>query len=237
MSKQIPPTRSAGRGPGLEAAERTRKTVRDLLAKSPAFGRLSAERQDEILTHTARVAAYLIEPDGIRLPLGSEGPLAAAQSASLSAAVNFPDFMAGLIRGVFQAIVNASLEQMEAYGRLVAEVSKSVDQFLEENVSDNEGRDYLAEQFPDVFEPDPDSPAARVRLRAGVDKAAALKRVNATLPVEDWPASDLDDDTIEKKLVPAARRRLASSRQQLLATMILMGINRIVVTDSKKPDK
>jgi hypothetical protein len=43
----------------------------------------------------------------------------------------------------------------------------------------------------------------------------------------------LDDETIETKLVPAARTQLATSRQQLLATMVLMGINRIVVTDGR----
>ena len=38
-------------------------------------------------------------------------------------------------------------------------------------------------------------------------------------------------DQIEAQLVPAAKRRLAAGRQQLLSTMVLMGINRIVVTD------
>src|SRR5262249_9381157 len=47
------------------------------------------------------------------------------------------------------------------------------------------------------------------------------------------PVGDLDDETIQSKLVPAARDDLARGRQQLLATIILMGINRIVVTDGK----
>jgi len=33
--------------------------------------------------------------------------------------------------------------------------------------------------------------------------------------------------------MPAARTQLATSRQQLLATMVLMGINRIIVTDGR----
>src|SRR3569623_815734 len=45
--------------------------------------------------------------------------------------------------------------------------------------------------------------------------------------------SSLDQDTIEQQLVPAARDDLARGRQQLLATTILMGINRIIVTDGK----
>jgi hypothetical protein len=47
------------------------------------------------------------------------------------------------------------------------------------------------------------------------------------------PVTSLDDDTVEQQLVPAARRRIAMDRQQLLATMIMMGINRLVVTDGR----
>jgi hypothetical protein len=62
---------------------------------------------------------------------------------------------------------------------------------------------------------------------------------------EDRPAPDfrsdlgvdqdvqLDDGTAEEILVPAARRQLAQSRHQLLSTMVLMGINRIVVTSGR----
>ncbi|CAB5105059.1 hypothetical protein D3OALGA1CA_1674 [Olavius algarvensis associated proteobacterium Delta 3] len=43
----------------------------------------------------------------------------------------------------------------------------------------------------------------------------------------------IDDDTNETVLVPAARRKLAQSRQQVLATLVLMGINRIVVNSGR----
>jgi hypothetical protein len=45
------------------------------------------------------------------------------------------------------------------------------------------------------------------------------------------PVDSLDQDTVEQQLVPAARQRMALDRQHLLATMVLMGINRLVVTD------
>jgi hypothetical protein len=47
------------------------------------------------------------------------------------------------------------------------------------------------------------------------------------------PVSQLDAKTAEETLVPAARRRMAMDRQQLLATMVLMGINRLIVTDGR----
>jgi hypothetical protein len=71
-----------------------------------------------------------------------------------------------------------------------------------------------------------------VRLREGVDERAALAKLRS-LPVEGAALTSLDDDQIEERLVPAARTQLATSRQQLLATMVMMGINRIVVTDGR----
>ena len=156
--------------------------------------------------------------------------------------VNFPDFCAKLIQGVFHAIVQSSIEQMEAYGKLVASVAKSINQFRDENVSDNQGRDHLVEQFPDLFKlgsadggdfmGTSGGSEPRVQLKDGVDEDHALNRVNASLPTP-VQSMDLTDADNEGALVQSARTQLATSRQQLLATMVLMGINRIVVTDGK----
>jgi len=156
--------------------------------------------------------------------------------------VNFPDFCAKLIQGVFHAIVQASIEQMEAYGKLVASVAKSINQFRDENVSDNQGRDHLVEQFPDLFKlgtadggdfmGTSGGGEPRVQLKEGVDEDHALQRVNSSLPTP-VKSMDLTDEDNERELVQSARTQLATSRQQLLATMVLMGINRIVVTDGK----
>ncbi len=169
----------------------------------------------------------------------------AAVAGALLEAVNFPEFVSGLIDGVFHSIVTSSIQQMEAYAKLVADVSKSLNQFRDENTTPNQGRDHLVEQFPDMFELTMDSgefgagmgdeavPAGpRVTLREGIDERAALQRINQSLPV-DPPVTRLDDELVEAVLVPAARTQIASSRQQLLATMVMLGINRIVVTDGK----
>src|SRR5262249_59129435 len=78
----------------------------------------------------------------------------------------------------------------------------------------------------------PGSGQPRVQLRDGVDEDSALQRVNSRLP-DQVKSLDLSDDDNENALVQSARTQLATSRQQLLATMVLMGINRIVVTDGK----
>jgi hypothetical protein len=148
-----------------------RQSVSDQLTQSAAFSRLPPDKQSQIARDTALIADYL--------------------ARNLMQEVDFPAFVSGLIKGVFGAIVNVSIEQMKAYGQLVAAVSKSLDKFRDENVSENEARDHLVKRFPDLHV--------------------------AT--------------TAKKK--PAAIKRLATQRQQLLATMVLMGINRIVVTDGK----
>jgi hypothetical protein len=108
--------------------------------------------------------------------------------------VNFPAFVGDLLKGVFEAIVTTSIDQMKAYAELVAEVTKSLGKFSDENITDQHARDFLVDQLPNLFE-------------------VAARGPRPVLP---------------------AKRRPATGRQQLLATMVLMGINRIVVTDSKK---
>ncbi|MCB1403910.1 MAG: hypothetical protein KDJ81_14685, partial [Rhodobacteraceae bacterium] len=60
-------------------------------------------------------------------------------------------FVADLIKGTFQAIVDASIQQMEAYAELLSNVSKTVDQFMSDNITDNNARDWLAGAYPQVI--------------------------------------------------------------------------------------
>jgi hypothetical protein len=76
---------------------------------------------------------------------------------------------------------------------------------------------------------DRSSHAPKARLRQGADDSD-LPNFFKDLGLDEQLDS-VDDQTIEDTLVPAARRRMALDRQQLLATMVLMGINRLVVTD------
>jgi hypothetical protein len=153
--------------------------------------------------------------------------------------VKFPTFVASLIEGVFHAIVKSSIEQMEAYTAMITSVAKSLKQFTDDNVTENQGRDHMVSKYPDLFEIGTDdmsdNPGPRLQLRDGVDESAALKRVNS-MQFEDgnvMKSMDLSDENVEKALVMAARMQLAKQRQQMLASMVLMGINRIVITDGK----
>ena len=73
------------------------------------------------------------------------------QFGALVKKVDFPKFVGGLIKNVFQAIVESSIEQMRAYGELISNVAKTVDQFMVDNISVGAGRDWLAERYPDTL--------------------------------------------------------------------------------------
>jgi isopenicillin N synthase-like dioxygenase len=143
--------------------------------------------------------------------------------------VDFPKFVAGLIDGVFNAIVDSSIKQMEAYAELLKNVSKSVDQYMKDNVSENQARDYLSNRYPDFVELDLNGDKPKAKTKQGHDENNMpdfFNDLGLSMPMDSF-----DDDQVEEVLVPAARKRMAMDRQQLLATMVMMGINRLVVTN------
>jgi hypothetical protein len=171
-------------------------------------------------------------PGGPRRQRGDLGEAAFEGSQAFTetiANVNFPAFVGGLIDGVFNSIVTTSIKQMEAYAEMVRNVSKSVDQYMKDNVTENNARDYLAERYPDHLEVDIAGEQPRLKPKEGHPEDS-LPDFFADLGLKG-PVQSLDDDTVEQTLVPAARRRIAMDRQQLLATMVMMGVNRLVVTN------
>jgi hypothetical protein len=163
----------------------------------------------------------------------------AAVAGMLLNEVKFPQFVAGLIENVFSSIVRSSIEQMHAYQEMIAAVAQSLHQFMDDHVSPNQGRDNMVDQFPDLFEIGTDewgdSGEPRLKLSEGVDEQEALKRVNNKLEFDNGALKSLDlsDENVEKALVENSRIQLARQRQQLMASLVLMGINRIVVTDGR----
>ena len=154
--------------------ELVRDEVNDLLDATRSFRSLTREHRRDISDAMVSLGVYLVEPQR-----------RANDDGAIGDEVDFPAFVAGLVNGVFDAIVGSSIEQMEAYGRLVADVAETVDGFVAEDMSDDRARDHLAKRHPDLFD----------------------------------LALDSGDPETE------------TSRQRLLATMVVMGINRIVVTD------
>jgi hypothetical protein len=163
------------------------------------------------------------------------------QFGELVKKVDFPKFVSGLIQGVFQAIVDSSMQQMQAYGDLLANVAKTVDQFAQDNISENNARDWMTDRFPDLLDVETSAsasgfaegeeapPQAKLVVTAE-DPEAALAQIGRELELAK-PITDISDAAQEGELVRQARLQIARGRQQLLASMVMLGINRIVVTD------
>jgi len=147
-------------------------------------------------------------------------------------AIDFPSFVAGLISGTFHAIVDASIQQMEAYAELLKNVAMTVDKFMGDNISESSARDYLADQYDGVFARDTSAGDAKLVVRKDAsDSGGSMPSFLQDLGYKS--PDDIDDDAINQVVVPAARRDMAQARQQTLATMVMMGINRILVDDGE----
>src|SRR5690606_16395430 len=187
-----------------------RAKVREMLSQSDAFAQLPPAQQQQVARDTAMIADALVgqqqgsdmrsaamadsqfEEGQKAVDAIGQDPFSAAaveEGARIGAEfikqVNFVEFVSGLIDGVFNSIVTSSIEQMEAYSKMVADVSKSLNQFRDENTTDDDGRDQLVEQFPDVFAMGIDefsgSKEPKLRVRDEVDQDTALARVQSTL--------------------------------------------------------
>jgi hypothetical protein len=169
------------------------------------------------------------------------------QFGALVKKVDFPKFVGGLIENVFQAIVQSSLDQMRAYGELLANVAKSVDEFARDNISSNNARDWLVGRFPDVLELNEKglsqgfaegdatpagegtpAPQATVQQKEDAPDESVKAMLDALGGLKEL---DLSNETSEAELVRRAQLEMARGRQQLLSSMVMLGINRIVVTD------
>lgn len=151
----------------------------------------------------------------------------AQRAGALVGEIDFPGFVAGLVHGTFDAIVDASIRQMESYSSLVAAVAKTVDQFTEENVSPNQARDWLAQRYPGevrVAQPTAEQPAPVL-----VPTAEGLTPV--WLGQYGIDGEELTSELLEERVLPQVRTHVGAERQQLLATMVMLGMNRVAVKD------
>jgi hypothetical protein len=169
------------------------------------------------------------EPAAPPRPPGTE--LIGGRARQALEAVDFPTFVAGLVKGTFQAVVDATSQQIRDYAQLVASLSQSVEEFSARNVTTNQVRDWLVEQFPQDLQlavPKPGEKGEPQLLPRSQDEESP-----------DWlerfglGGEPLTAELVEGPLVEAGRRALAEERMQTLATLVLMGINRIVVNEGE----
>ena len=102
-----------------------------------------------------------------------------------------------------------------------------MDQFASDHVTDDQARSHVASRYPSAVQLEASGGGARLKPVEGSDGP----EVDLGKEFGLGDSVDLNDEDSEAALVGAAKKEMARSRQQMMATMVLMGINRIVVTD------
>lgn len=145
-------------------------------------------------------------------------------------AIDFVGFVSGLITGTFRAIVDASAAQMREYANLVASIAHTLEDFTAEYVTANQARDHLAKDYArDLMLKLPpagsqDEPQLLPRPERIGESPVWLKKYGLE-------GEELSEDLVEGPLLDAARKKVGEERMSSLATMVLMGVNRIVVNE------
>lgn len=152
------------------------------------------------------------------------------RAGELSDEIDFPAFVASLVHGTFDAIVDSSIRQTESFAELVSAVSKPLDQFIKENTTDGQARGWLVENYPDdVTLADDGSGQFKLVPLAPTDEFDTPElKVMGEFDLEGQAG---DSETLETEVLPRARERMARQRLSTLASMVLMGMQRVVVKD------
>lgn len=161
--------------------------------------------------------------------------------------LGFVEFTAGLINGTFDAIIGATLKQMEAYAKLVGDLAQTLNEFQTANVSDAQIDAYLSSRYPDGtggtsirkaydFEDTTDTSTGVVTTAA-----TKIKTITDTLILETSSLGNgkltgilLSDPVAEAevtKIRTAISLLLASNMMSQLRAMAREGMARIVITE------
>jgi hypothetical protein len=168
---------------------------------------------------------------------GTSAARVAGTTRAVLNAVSFPRFVNELITGVFKAMLDSNAQQLEAFLELLQNVSASTEGFADTNFGPARARSWLVERFPGSYTMDRDQeegpvdpedagsePPLRLLPGGSPPSEAALRTALGLGEGESIPTGDP-----ERTLVPLARGALARQRQSMLSTMVLLGLQRIVV--------
>ena len=153
------------------------------------------------------------------------------RAGALSDEIDFPAFVASLLHGTFDAIVDSSIKQMESFADLVSAVAKPLDQFTRENVTPGQARAWLVEQYPNdvtLMQTNGDYTLAPLAKPGGEDGESAAPSWLADFGEE---GNALSAESLETNILPLARERVAQQRLSTLSTMVLLGMQRVVIKD------
>jgi hypothetical protein len=181
---------------------------------------------------------------------GATARQVAGTTRAILNAVSFPSFVTDLINGVFKAMIDSTQTQMQSYVELLNGVAASTEGFADSQMGLGRARAWLVDHYPDSFEfetsvDDEDmasmSPEERAEVEQERSEIKLRARPGGKAPSEQALRADLGLAANEsvpaasnpEGLVPLVRQRLAKMRQEMLATLVQMGMQRIVVESGR----
>lgn len=241
---------------GFNALDQT--TRRDLARGLVKIGSAALDHDDLQGVRRPRPVLALAQNAGSEFSGVAVDRVAGTTQAVLNA-VSFPRFVTELITGVFKAMNDSNQQQLTAFVELIRNVAQTTEGFADSNVGVGGARQWLAEHFPASYEvqggddsdgmPEdlsglsPDerrerqaeieaerAASTRLALKSGAQPPSeAILRSTLGIPAGDPVPPGSNPET----LVPFVQQTLARNRQQLLATMIQMGLQRIVIESGR----
>jgi hypothetical protein len=214
-----------------------RAYTREILATSPSFHQLDLEEQKALFKdiYQTRYDELAREsgPDGGTVSTALAEPKKASdliddrrhenrrieQAGALAGEfieeVDFPRFVRDLLKAVFDANLEVTLAQMEAYQKLLKTATESISKFVNA-IDDTAAFGYLAENSSDEF-----------NIDFG-DEKDENGQPKAILTNPQGEPLDIGDNEVKAKIMEA-KIAMAKEQRALLRETILMGITRLVV--------
>lgn len=208
--------------------EEARKKTRAVLSENQAFLSLPMSDQKEIyLNLVEENMADLNKKYGLAESMASPGPGAGMgfkdydpgfQNSvdafeDLVDSVDFPKFVADLLKGVFDANIVVMKQQTDSYIKLMREATKGVADFVKK-VKDDETFAFLAETKGNQF---------NISMERQADGSQKMALTNP----EGEPV-DMEDNEVKAKIMEA-KIAMAKEHRAALREVILMGVTRLVV--------
>jgi hypothetical protein len=215
--------------------QRARDRAKELFSGSASFRALNLAEQQQLYSETVRRFAEDIAQGrgngGVPVAMGERGASRQIDeerhrserfgelgetAAEFVQAVNFPNFVRDLLKGVFDANLEVTLRQMESYTDLLKAATASLSKFVRD-VDDTAAFGYLADNQSDQF-----------GIDFFDDDKSDTNPTGIALVDKEGNKLDLGANEVKAKIMDA---KIAMAREQraLLREMILMGVTRLVV--------
>jgi hypothetical protein len=208
--------------------ERARAKARDVLGQSPVYQSMSLDDQKSIylsmvqdLIDKERGKHGLVRPmatdSGADMGYKGYDPSFREDTRSfkdLVDSVDFPKFVADLLKAVFDANLKVMKQQTDSYIKLMKEATKSAADFIKK-VKDDDTFAKLAESKGDKY---------NVTTEKNADGSTKLALTNP-----EGEKHDLDNDDDVKRDILEAKINMAKEHRAALREILLMGVTRLVV--------